>query len=694
MFSIENLAWADNLTNLLDSEIGLGDGNLKGRVMWFPPYDLSFSENNSSNWDSNVFIGRGEPLYTYNNAERGGVLSFKVIVDHPSYMNAFTKEDDEYIASFFAGCTPMDPTISSRLTTTEIQEIQKNEITKPQQKEIPKQTPPPSFSIFFSNDSTVIPTTYENGIDPSSSLPIDYSVNPNGNGDGLGTTTGEGYTSPVGTSFPDNTNFGINGKDYTGKVILMDGISYSGWVDTNFQIALKTYLKDKCPLCRINLGGYASQQGTTSANQSLSDARATNVKNWFLSNIIDNADPIKDKRFSVVKGKGTTGTDCTGIGGQDRIGCKINRKVDISFVFDPTLAEQAKPDTTVKTDTNSNVKVSKKIISRFYDESKFFEKLRQEDAFVFDKIRTKIKYFHPAFHSTTPEGLNSRLNFLLQCTRQGPTNNANQKPDNLVFGRPPVCILRLGDFYNSKIIIDNINITYDPLVWDLNPEGVGVQPMIANIDLSFKFIGGQSLYGPISKLQNAVSFNFFANTHVYDVRADKLKKNTNPDGGPNLILVEGQQVTKPIVEVVNESLLDGNGSRNTTIPTDQESVANKQTTQEQSTSGDPEINGFSLDTVTSGGTNWSVVFSLNTKNINTDEQKTTLVNSGIKIKIVRDSNSYEKILTRTDFDMYFTTKNSTILIPITNIPPNTTSSNVTLFVNGIRIQSQNLILNG
>lgn len=687
MFSLENLAWNDNLANLLDSEIGQGDGNTKGRIMWFPPYDLVVSENNSSNWDNINFIGRGEPIYNYNNAERSGTLSFKVIVDHPSYMNAFKNEDNDYIASFFAGCTDMDPLISSRLTTTEIQEIQQTNITKPQQKDIPPQTPPPDFSIYFPNDATAIPTLYENGINSTTTSPIDYSSNPNGNKLGLGTTTGDGYTSPNGTSFPDNTNFGLNGKNYQGQVIVMDGVSYSGWVDTNFQIALSVYLTDKCPLCRINLGGYASQQGTTSANQELSDARAANVKAWFIANIIPN-DKLGEKRFEKVAGKGTTGTDCTGTGAQDRLGCKINRKVDISFIFDPSLSKDAKPDETVKNEENPNVKVNQKIINRFYDESKYFEKLRQEDSFVFDKIRDKIKYFHPSFHSTTPEGLNSRLNFLLQCTRQGPTINGDNA-DNLAFGRPPVCILRLGDFYHSKIAIDNVNISYDPLVWDLNPEGIGVQPMIANVDLSFKFIGGQSLYGPINKLQNAVSFNFFANTHVYDVRADKLKKNDTPDNGPNLILVDGQQVSPPVVKVINESNIEGNGSSNTIIPTNQESVANKQNNQVTSTNTDAKIIGFNLGTVSSASTNWYIVFSLNTENITTDAQRTTFINKGIKIKIVRNSNVSEIIITNL---VYFNTKNSVITIPLANIPASSSACDITLLVNGKRIQSQNIIL--
>jgi hypothetical protein len=129
----------------------------------------------------------------------------------------------------------------------------------------------------------------------------------------------------------------------------------------------------------------------------------------------------------------------------------------------------------------------------------------------------------------TPEGLNSRLTFLHQCTRQGPTLE-KLGAVNLAFGRPPICILRIGDFYNTKVIIDNITIDYEPIVWDLNPEGIGVQPMIANVNLSIKFIGGSSLLGPINKLQNALSFNYYANTHVYDPRADYIAKKTEITG--------------------------------------------------------------------------------------------------------------------------------------------------------------------
>lgn len=164
--------------------------------------------------------------------------------------------------------------------------------------------------------------------------------------------------------------------------------------------------------------------------------------------------------------------------------------------------------------------------NRYRDEYKFFSELETNEPFLYQMITKKIKYFNPAYHSVSPEGFQSRLTFLHQCTRQGSTiggsdigsgfNNAY----NLAFGKPPICILRIGDFFNTKIIIESLSIQYDNTTWDMNPEGIGVMPMIADVNISFKFIGGSDIAGPIAKLQNALSFNYYANTSVYDNRAD------------------------------------------------------------------------------------------------------------------------------------------------------------------------------
>ena len=173
--------------------------------------------------------------------------------------------------------------------------------------------------------------------------------------------------------------------------------------------------------------------------------------------------------------------------------------------------------------------VTKKVRKPFKDvsvaqnEYKYFEDIAKQKTPLYHKISEKVKYFDPAFHSLTPEGFNARLNFLHQCTRQGPTCGASDtkgfSAGNLSFGRPPFCVLRVGDFYHTKILIESISINYGENTWDLNPEGVGVQPMMANIEINFTFLGGSDLGGPINRLQNAISFNYYANTSVYDDRA-------------------------------------------------------------------------------------------------------------------------------------------------------------------------------
>ena len=169
--------------------------------------------------------------------------------------------------------------------------------------------------------------------------------------------------------------------------------------------------------------------------------------------------------------------------------------------------------------------ISKKILRHLLSECDYFEVLKESNPFVYDSIKDKIKYFSPVFHSMTPEGLNSRLTFLQQCTRPGdtiPTIGANGEKIyndaiNTAFGAPPVLVLRIGDFYNTKIIPTSLTLKYENL--DLNPEGIGVQPMIVDVTLGFNFIGGSGLKQPIERLQNALSFNFYANTEIYDERA-------------------------------------------------------------------------------------------------------------------------------------------------------------------------------
>ena len=645
MFSIENLAWAGSpAANLLPVEQGPGDlmtGKF-GRIMWFPPYDLTFSESNSVSLETTSFIGRGEPIYTYNNTERTGNLSFKIIMDHPSIMNAFkgpAGPPDEFIRSWYAGCVDLDPKWASLLTKEEITSRETKKQTKTTQKTIPAAKAPDEIRIYFPNDVTKIETVLygANYIEnPPNGCQGPYE---NGDGYGIGPYNGEEQqkrengpfvTSPGPdradklTVWPDSTDFGLNGPNNKLAINGKDYTNQYGWTSANYIADLKAYLnpvdpKDGCPTCKAVCTGYASSQGggQTYANTQLLQHRAESMKDWLISQGILDESRIK---IDITKSKVKSGS-YNAQTPVDQKGPKEDRYGAIVFVND---AKDAKVDVIEEIEVPVEIALNQQVKRRFYNEADFFEKLKQTDPLVFDTLKQKIRYFDPSFHSMTPEGFNSRLTFLLQCTRQGPTIS-EAGPANLAFGPQPVCILRIGDFYNTKIMIDNLSIDYEPLVWDLNPEGVGVQPMIANVTISFKYIGGSSLYSPINKLQNALSFNYFANTQVYDPRADYVAKvsdlddaskkkygldrktfgvdyNKYPDTKPepNYALVPGLDSTKHSMGATNLDEVSTSENNNNNVVNGNQAKANEAATANNS-SGQSDLAKLKLE-VSSGNT--------------------------------------------------------------------------------------------
>ena len=643
MFSIENLAWHDKFQELLPVEIGPGDllTRKRGRIMWFPPYNIQFSENAAVSWESNNFIGRGEPVYTYNNTERSGQLSFSVVVDHSSYTNSFRGNkgpDDNYVASFFAGCVEPSAKFADKLTVTELSDLSTRNITTPQMKVITPELPPEQFDFYYPNDCPDVETTlkpingqiYENGLMTilyplPTTAPIDYHTYTSGFS--INSFVGGGTSQ---TAWNDFYNYGLNG--WPNKVTTDSNKAFSGVTDPAYFPALKTYLETKCPHCVIKITSYASPQGYVDANNKLADNRTKSMTAFLKKTLFDGkTEDYISKRLKPQTNVALTTSQSSCVVSNDKknpapvdtYDCKLDRKTSVTFEFDAKLAaeETVTPDPLIKTQATQ---ISTKITNRFYNEAAYFEQLTDDDYFVFDKFRDKIKYFHPAFHSTTPEGLNSRLTFLQQCTRQGPTLE-NKGANNLAFGRPPVCILRIGDFYNTKIIIDSLAIDYEPIVWDLNPEGVGVQPMIANVSLSFKFIGGSSLMGPINKLQNALSFNYYANTHVYDPRADYIAKtnekpvNNNQKGSVTAGHDSSGNMTGQI-SVVNVSDLNPWSLYNDFIGFAPEVTTSEKDIQDstpildqialnenqKSGTGEPGIGDFSLDNISINGDTFNI----------------------------------------------------------------------------------------
>ena len=563
MFSIENLAWKGATDSLIEGTSQ--DGPNGGRIMWFPPYDIKFTDNTGVNIESNAFIGRGEPVYTYVNTERTGTLDFKLIVDSPSIIDMYNRKDltDEDYHRLFLGKDIMNTTIVAT------PEKDKNEIKKESQ---PKQAKPDKIykiKIYFPNALSNMPTPNDmfnylfngGGEQNGYEVKVGEYKGLNSINDALITGTKFYYkvdedrinSNVVGVNTPNNNkdivSFGLNNKTDNTDFTFIDLYKViTGDTQSDLAQILKSVKK-------IEINGFSTSHGNNAKdgkkkNRKLADNRAKMGKKW----LVDNK-TIFDVNFNAdtnINERGTESQEELKNNDINSLEAKRGRRITIQLTTNsdtvftaPNSESYSEAESENKNEVGVKVGAIREAKDMYMfstgqtygdgdsfknDESKFFKYRGKDEDFIYETYSEKIKYFHPAFHSTTPEGFNSRLTFLHQCTRQGPTINNIGMATNMAFGRPPICILRVGDFYNTKVMFDSLNITYDPLVWDLNPEGIGVQPMIANVTMGFKFIGGSDLSGPIARLQNAITFNFFANTGVYDDRNDrKLKINDLTD---------------------------------------------------------------------------------------------------------------------------------------------------------------------
>lgn len=602
MFSLENLAWrTSNRPGLSYGDLAVCErGPNGGRIMWFPPYNLKFSESTNASFQQTDFIGRPEPVFTYKNSNRSGSLNWSIIVDHPSIMNMIVNKVlsnennknriDSIIESFFAGCRKYDIyELAARYYTInpedlfEIQQrIQNQDIT--------------------TEEIRYIKNTIQVG-DASTS---------NGGTTGGGNTNTSPDTSQTGNqdNFEELINLGLyfdNDIPEPNQAVQNYENYYTTYVSsqskqiyadtslepqkasvffTNIVEANKVKIQEKLLLlndrltqypqatAELVLRGTASSPASADYNRSLGQRRV-DAAVQFIRTIGNLGRFIDEKKLTIVStapgevafvdpdGDGatyerqfcSTSADSSSrpvaVYSVNAMSCRrtaienITVKIPPPPKLPPTIVPSSaryKEELTSVVDSRTVTQqvvtqetvfrnnITKRVLRGLLSECDYFEVIKEETPMVYDNLKEKLKFFHPAFHSITPEGLNSRLTFLQQCMRPGdtiPTTKVDKQgvstleynnAVNTSFGAPPVLVLRVGDFYHSKIIPTNLNISYEGL--DLNPEGIGVQPMVANITLSFNFVGGQGLQNAVDKLQNALSFNFYANTEVYDDRAD------------------------------------------------------------------------------------------------------------------------------------------------------------------------------
>jgi len=601
MFSLENLAWRTSHTpgvNVNDLPI-CERGPNGGRVMWFPPYALTFSENSRASWKEQDFLGRTEKIYTYTNSSRDGTISWKIVVDHPSVLNVIvnkvlanntnSERINGLLDSFFAGCKKYDlyelakkyytispnelavlqQIISSKDASKEaigaIRDNQasgafdtenKSQVTIQPVQQTPSETFKQfeNFAFFFPNAQPVVSDTVQD---------YDYYY-----------TT---YNSQIGGTYPSGSESARFFDDVVAE-------NYDE-IKEKFVDQLAQFLKENSnSTVTIFLEASASAPGTNDYNIKLSERRGVSIIKFFtdnekLKNFVANRRII----FPTVKALGESGEvrqyqgtqfvsniqteKCSEIISNNDSNTNDSnpnitstkamacRRVSISkiIVSSPqpvqkpanpnvpsgsvlqTNQERPIPRADLEPKYRNSDWVTKRIVRNLISECDYFETIKQETPMVYDSLKQKLKFFQPGFHSTTPEGLNSRLTFLQQCMRPGDTiPTVNPQPDgsyqldfnnaiNTAFGIPPVLVLRIGDFYHTKIIPNSLQLQFEGL--DINPEGIGIQPMIASVTLGFNFVGGQGLANAVDRLQNALSFNYYANTEMWDERADTTDLN-------------------------------------------------------------------------------------------------------------------------------------------------------------------------
>jgi hypothetical protein len=414
-----------------------------------------------------------------------------------------------------------------------------------------------NFGFYFDNDVPG-PNNRTNPI-PNSTYKSDYDTY-------ISSANQDQYVAISNSTFsPPSTNFNV--KEFFENVVI-DNFNY---INNNFIEDAFKILSEETGTIKILLRAAASAPANQTYNKKLSERRANSVIDYFKTTKLG---PFVDKTLTFSKpetvGEDETAIPITSKGPGASVNCTQDIKdknnkttkdsqkysvpamacrrvvmadIKVTAIDKPVVPietpevivnspaekkpEPKKPEPIVTIEKKLKDGISKQILRNLFSECDYFDVIKENVPMLYDSIQEKLKYFNPAFHSMTPEGLNARLTFLNQCVRPGetiPVIGSDGKPrqndaQNTSFGAPPILVLRIGDFYNTKIVPKNLSFAYEPLLLDLNPEGIGIQPMLATVTLSFDLIGGMGLQKPVEQLQNALSFNYYANTEIYDERS-------------------------------------------------------------------------------------------------------------------------------------------------------------------------------
>jgi hypothetical protein len=525
-FTMENLAV--KVTNNDDCDKGPNGG----RWMWFVPYNVKISDNNTVNWSDLNFLGRPEPVFSYQNTTRNLSLSFSLLIDTVKDIQDVTPTIQNYYNYIYA-CNniSINPDEGNK---TKI-------VPKPDNKPKPKLKKEPilgpTAKYFFKNDSYGV--KYVN---------IDYTSGDSGlekNEQGVA----DAIFNPTLTSLTDNNNFL---STFTAATqFLVDNIPSSDKIEINIKgLASKLFTKtDERGRNITNSAQYNSdlgyRRGVNMMNKLIEYFNANSgglkavltltayIEQEKLGGYIDNLSIGRDLLiFYRIEGspKGATrlnfrikskgervasgGSTFANRNNSDEIN---DRRVEIESIkaypkadIDTNVNQNKQTDEQKEKNSRNDINIS---IGEPCDPALTpkFEKLTQEDKFPVGY--EKLKTFAPSFNSQTPFDFTKRYVFLHQLTRPSKLpKSIDNKVDNIIFGRMPVFVLRYGDFLHTKAIVRSVNFDISESTWDLNPEGMGVIPLMCNVTMDLTLLGGQSLAGPIDRIQTANDSSFIANT--------------------------------------------------------------------------------------------------------------------------------------------------------------------------------------
>ena len=560
MLSIENLAVhviSKDGVGIIDDEYGSAIpvcevGPFNGRIMWFPPFNMTLNETAIAKYEPTVMVGRNEPMYNYMNSERQAQLNFDLLIDYPPQVknlrNSKTPQRD--LAEFFA--FGGDPYVPDKKYVEDLEleleriRIEIDTIYNKGPYVLPNLEKPSASFIYYPNDvpkpadnlSAIINKMYQT---------YTYEILPNfisSDGGHYGLNKDIYFKTGITTYYINGAIFNeFDGSTFPNQYTATQTADEYSEIKLNKD--LKNFFTDEQnrEYYDIEIVGGASKLYTEgnpddikeeiAYNKALGQRRADAAKSFVQQRLVAmfGANVLNQINITSTVSQGslsasTTNATAAAIPEEDT---KKERFASITIKRNEKDPSDKKVPLTVQEKQTIDILIIKmnRIQTQIYDaqniaaECVMKERSADTDAILngFDSVTGN--YYYPVFHSQTPEDFHKRLTFLQQCTRQGAAKKYDSEVDsngvlrarNSVFGRQPICILRVGDFFYTKVIIETINVDYAESTWDMNPEGFGMQPMIAKVTMTMKVIGGQSLKGPIDALQNAVSYNFYANSN-------------------------------------------------------------------------------------------------------------------------------------------------------------------------------------